>query len=624
MAVIKASGRHLDASGHAYMAFTARLYFFKNKGYLKVTSILRNADYGKSGTFETAFKGFQGYELRISPNVTGTLNYTFANHTSSPTTGTLGGSESAYLYQAESMLMTTSGNWCTGTGCVPYTTLKGYSIVKNGSAVTSGTSSQYPQGWADISDSSGAGVEIGQYQLAAYGNKSLEFNGGGTDVRIGIWARENNTTSTSSTTANKPYYMPWPQWSINDVYLNFHASSGTALASDFLKLQHYLVASATPSYYNSCNVFTYPLLDPSEEDSYYASVASSATPKVTPHSIKDLGTIDTYNWPLTAWRFYAWANGGVTNQMEFHLANVQNFLRRGFTGGYLDSAHFYKFVAEKGFPMSDGFDWRTAPASESQYVGFPIAASANRNLGIRDWVEPDHEHSHWYGMPDYYFLSGDETIHDGIVEGPKDSFMNANSSGNGTTAEVAAGSFWNARAVGVYLSSVSRLASFMQATGDPDSATVLANGTSVYNRQIKPDFCAYAGYPAGCTPDAYNNNGSYATRQRGVSRVRGVPYQWGDTIESAGCASFPKDVRDQAPFMVGIMLEGLWEFRQAKGPSWADYNEAFDLGYGVTKWAFGEMYADNGSASWSGNGFRYKQAIDAPNACNVGSGGSSN
>ena len=66
------------------------------------------------------------------------------------------------------------------------------------------------------------------------------------------------------------------------------------------------------------------------------------------------------------------------------------------------------------------------------------------------------------------------------------------------------------------------------------------------------------------------------------------------------------------------MLEGLWEFRQAMGPSWADYNEAFDLGYGVTRWAFGEMYSDNGTSSWSGNGFKYKQAIDFPNACNVG------
>jgi hypothetical protein len=618
--IIKATGRHLDASGHAYMNFTARLYFYKGRSAVKVTSILRNAEHGASNSFATAYKAFQAYEVRVSPNLTGSLSYSIANH-SGTTTGSLSSaSDNVYLYQAESNLMTNNGNWCNGTGCVPYTTLKGYSIVKNGAAVLTGTSSQYPTGWADISNAAGVGVEIGQYQLAAYGNKSLEFNGGGTDVRIGLWARQNNTTSTSATTANAPYYMPWPQWSINDAYMMFHASA--VGANDlFLRQQHYLVASAPADYYNTCGVFRYPLPTTAEEDAYYASVASSSSPKVSGPSIKDLGTTDTYNWPLNAWRFYPWPTGGVSNQMEFRLARLFNFIRRGFTGNYLDSAHFYKYIAEKAFPMSDGFDWRTSPASETQYAGFPVATSMNSSKGIRNWVEMSGEHSHWYGMPDYYFLSGDETIHDGIIEGPKDSYMNAASSAGGTTSLMAGGWYWNARAVGVALMSLARLADFLKATGDADYPALLTNGQSVYDKQIAPDFCAYAGYPAGCTPDPNNNLGGYTARQRGVSRVRGVPYQWGDSIVQTGCPSSPNDVREQAPFMVGIMLQGLWEFRQTMGPGWANYNQAFDLGYGITQWAFGEMYADNGGSSWSGNGFRYKQAIDYANACNVGSGG---
>src|SRR5207244_3786197 len=134
---------------------------------------------------------------------------------------------------------------------------------------------------------------------------------------------------------------------------------------------------------------------------------------ITPATIKDLGTTDYFNWPLNAWRYYPWPTGGVSNQMEFRLAHLLNFVRRGFTGNYLDSAHFYKFLTEKAFPMSDGFDWRTAPPSESQYFGYPTATSANSSKGMRDWVEAGMEHSHWYGMPEYYFMSGDETIHDG-------------------------------------------------------------------------------------------------------------------------------------------------------------------------------------------------------------------
>jgi hypothetical protein len=41
-------------------------------------------------------------------------------------------------------------------------------------------------------------------------------------------------------------------------------------------------------------------------------------------------------------------------------------------------------------------------------------------------------------------------------------------------------------------------------------------------------------------------------------------------------------------------------------------------GIGHLFWAFHEMYVDNGKRAWTGNGFRYKQAIDYPNECNVG------
>ena len=121
----------------------------------KLTTILRNADYGaNSSNFATAYKGIQGMEVRLKPNLIGTLSYSIATGTT-PATGTLnsaGGTDYAYIYQAESNLMKVSG-WCaTGTNavCVPYTTLFGYSVVANGNAVQTGTAAQYPTGWADI------------------------------------------------------------------------------------------------------------------------------------------------------------------------------------------------------------------------------------------------------------------------------------------------------------------------------------------------------------------------------------------------------------------------------------------------------------------------------------------
>jgi len=223
-AVLKCTFDHKDVSGaYTYMHGTARLYFYQGKTAVKVTSILRNADYGASNSFATAFKGHQGYELRIAPNLTGTANYAIANHTGSPSTGALQPADGVYLYQGESQLMK-AADWC-GYGCVTYTNDQGYSIVKNGSTVISGTDTQYPEGWADISGSNGAGVEIGVYQLAAYWPKSLEFNQGGTDVRIGIWARQNS----------QPYYQAWPQYSTHDLFLNFHSASLSSPEDEFLK-----------------------------------------------------------------------------------------------------------------------------------------------------------------------------------------------------------------------------------------------------------------------------------------------------------------------------------------------------------------------------------------------------
>src|SRR5581483_5476591 len=43
----------------------------------------------------------------------------------------------------------------------------GYQIVHGASVLARGDHTKYPQGWADLTDSSGAGIEAGVYQLSA-------------------------------------------------------------------------------------------------------------------------------------------------------------------------------------------------------------------------------------------------------------------------------------------------------------------------------------------------------------------------------------------------------------------------------------------------------------------------
>ena len=131
-----------DGSGNVYMHYTARYYFYKNKDYVKAVVVLRNADLGTSNTFATAYKGFQSFELRITPNITGTLNYSIASY---PTDGNCpsgvcsgalnqaGGTDSAFVYQGQSLLM--DDHSCTRTSAcansfTPDTVLNSVTIIR--------------------------------------------------------------------------------------------------------------------------------------------------------------------------------------------------------------------------------------------------------------------------------------------------------------------------------------------------------------------------------------------------------------------------------------------------------------------------------------------------------------
>ncbi len=604
-AVLKCTGDHVDVSGHVYMHFTVREYFYRGKSNVKVTSILRNADYGTSNTFATAYKGHQGYELRITPNISGTLNYTVANDTAIPTTGTMAGSDSVYLYQGESQHMKWQ-DWC-GDGCVPFTKDKGYLIVKNGHTILGGSDTQYVQGWADISDRNGVGVQIGVYQMSAYWPKSLEFNNGGTDVRIGIWPRENS----------QPYYQEWPQQSTHDLYLNFHSAAPVSPANEFLKFQHYLLARAPFTYYNTTGVFPYTLIDPKVEDQYYSTAGSTATPAISSSwacCIQDFGTSNS-QWPLSIFRFYYWHSGGGGNQTEFRWSYLLNFLTRSMTGRYLEAAHFYHFMADSAWPRSDGFNWRDKPhinaagsTAQVDGLGFPMAASANSGLatGHANWL--DQEHGHWYGMTDYYFLSGDETIKDAILNGPKDRALNPDTYLNGQF-----GGLWNSRAVGVELMSTARLSKFLASIGDASAPDVLQQGADDYAAQVSNQLCV-SGFPSGCTFGPIQPSGSWLTQ--GISRTRGLHYGGTYSYLDPWCGNDNAQVRGAATFMANNLIQGILELRDVEGSGWSEYLNSLDLAYGVSRWALSEMYVDDHSGRWDVNGFRYYIALDLPGSCN--------
>lgn len=587
-AVIKADGSHVDSSGHAYMHYTVRLQFYKGKTYAKVEVILRNAD-SPSGTarqFNSAFKGFTAYEARITPALAQSRTYSIGTDTDRSLTGSLHARENAYLYQAYSDNMEFS-DWrasnCPGAGrgrCVePFITRSpagpgkfnyaqdGYQIVAADQVLVHQDHTRYPQGWADLSDSTGAGLEVGVYQLSAYWPKSLQFVNGGSEVRIGIWPDQKLFHNGEG----KSYYQPWPEYSIHDLFFDFHDQAQKSPADAFLAFQHYLVARAPIEYYNRAGVLFYPLLDPGAEDRYLSSLAIRPLHDVVPR----------------IFRYYAWPMSGSGNQHELRWSFLRNFLERGFTGRYLYAAQFYRMVVEHGFPRSDGFEWRDFPASQLDPRGFPgELPAANINLAYRNWI--DDEHAHWYGMTDYYFMTGDETVKDQLLDGVKDRYLNPKTVYN-------TGHEWDTRDIGASLMAFARLYQALSAMRDPDAQPLLQVADQVLNTQVFPELQV----------------SGFGNSHQGISRARGVHF---------GCCSHDSEAggfngRVSSSFHLNILEEGLYELAQARGPSWSRYNLAMDLTYAMARWSLSESYGTVAGAvpSEANSGWRYMIFIDQPN-----------
>ena len=575
--VIKADGTHFDRSGHAYMHYTVRMYFYKGKSYAKVEVILRNADEPKNprGVFNSAYKGFASYEARLTPALAGTKTFRIAGDRNSfggmlhgAVSGSFHGGEDAYLYQAYSDDLEPEdwggANNCAGpidrrcvASYIARTRIKGreysyaqdgYQIVQGDSVLAHGDHTKYPQGWADLSDSSGAGVEVGVYQLAGYWPKSLQFMKGGSEVRVGIWPDQ----SLFHGGYGQPYYQAWPQYSVHDLFFDFHGAALNSPADDFLSFQHYLLARAPLSQYNDSGALFYPLLEPSAEDRYYKSAN-------VPCCLMDK--------PPKIFRRYDWPGAGAGNQHELRWSYLRNFLQRGLTGRYLFAANFYRMVVEQSFPRSDGFVWRNHPLGQLGYEGFPDEIlSANGSLAHRDWI--DTQHAHWYGMTLYYFVTGDETVKDQLLNGIKDRFLNLQSKAN-------TGKLWEARDVGGQLMGIAHLYRALSAMGDPDAAKLIPVAETTLKTLVFPEL-NLSGFGTGDPVPGIDGS-------HGISRTRGVQY---------GCCNRADEKnytgRLAAPFRHAILVEGMYELAQTLGPEWRDYNLVMDLAYGASRWALTE------------------------------------
>jgi len=679
MSALKCTWNYADNSGHIYMHGIARLYFYQGKSNIKITSAIRNADYGTANTFATAYKGVQEWTLRLGAALSGTTTYTIGNETTSPTSGTMSAGDDVYLYQGLSSLMQFSDNnlW------VPYTSDQGYHIVKNGGVVRSGSNTQSPKGWCDISSSTGVGIEVGIYQMAPYGSKGCEFASGGSDVRVGLLDAHNS----------QPYYLEWPQWDeTTDVFVEFHASAPASLDTEFQKFQAYLVARQGISDINAANVFPYPLISAVAEDAYETSIFNAASPTTIPPSNawsvsgttqgQDFGVANS-NYPLNIVRDFSW-----NLESEYRWGYLMTFLQRGWTGHWLEAAHWYRWQSGYNLARADGFTWRSyGPPGNGTLDAFGqpsssiISANNTRTgvLGHGNWMTNDSAasgHSAWYGEIDYYFMSGDEFINDHLKDAMEDYYLvtgavqwganssntvNVDSTGKILTMTCCIGSFPNAW-IGQVALIGSSLNQGMIASVNGNTATL---SNAITPNQSNAQFIVDTGMagtralghhlisvPRFATwMDAVGESGSSAAVQQAINlfglqvksqlcvsgypagcdagtvnnpstwRIQGVSYKrgiaWGQSGNSGNWCGEPNTYRVNSSFQSAILAEGITDLARYMGPSWSDYWTAKDLAYGIARFATSELFVDNSSSTWNTQGFRFGLALDVPNNCNA-------
>jgi hypothetical protein len=293
------------------------------------------------------------------------------------------------------------------------------------------------------------------------------------------------------------------------------------------------------------------------------------------------------------------------------------------TGRYLTAANFYRYQVEQAFPRSDinaagsaTFRWRNhTPASDLDGYGFPSnVQSANTAYVNRTWI--DEEHAHWYGMGDYYFLTGDETVKDQMLDGIGDRFLN-------TTSLVGSGHLWNTRAVGAQFMGLARYRRFLNAIGDTaDIASLDSVADTTLSVSVFPELCV-SGFPAGCDPKSIPS--------RGVSRTRGVASGGHDVGSDNNCAvGNGANIRCAKPWMMAIQEEGMWEIAHARGPSWPNnstgipnpYQLTLDLAYGMSNWTSNEDFV--GGTSYGNSSLKYDLAIDYANPMTTPTAGTDN
>jgi hypothetical protein len=377
--VVHVKGSFRDARRRRYFGYFARCFFYRGKRSVKVSYTLTHDS--ADDLLTTAYEPFRSMVLKTQ--LAGDGPVTVRVGTDKAPLAVKPARDAAVTFRQywpwRGFQMTGTTQWYLG---LPPDTrrdpqLNGFVITEGERELRRGPAEASPDlAWLDCARAGGAGVTVGIRFAAGNFPKTLAADAAGR-VTVGLFPGENTNWGLGRGSHNT-----------HEVLYHFHAGELKDPAGVMFRFQYPLVARAPVAWYNR-NVRRgeiYPLhhfVSRSEEQQQAAK----------------------HKWPqkhtrrcprMLVWRGWYWGEGGFRNQHDFARIAFMNFLRENVR---LDRAGEYYLWAEDRFGYNA--DW---------------SVRHGRIGGFGGKITFEFEHRHWYGMPVFYFCTGDQRIGDAAFE----------------------------------------------------------------------------------------------------------------------------------------------------------------------------------------------------------------
>ena len=393
--VVKAVGALKSTGSSRLVDYTLRLHFFKGSSRVKGFVTLRNA----SSNFKTDI-AFKSVEVVVPMSISGTKTALFSR-ASDTVSRTLLTGDIAYLYQGYGTgIPVTQTNDCyywqppmpvasCGATFTPDASYQGLLIQAGTEKVnSSGNSSEWSMGYADMRNENGVGVTVAHRWMPAFWSSGFEFKESG-ETSIELYSKRNGGRNIG---------MAFGKHDTHEVMWDFHAGTTNGILTLY-SLQYPLIARTDLAYYIRAKALfgQQELVTEAEQNKFYS--------ELTPNNRQGPSLA---NPAMTVFRSWQWSKPGGSNQIDFPLGQLFDFLRTGRGGFYLLGQQRTIWNMESAIGMSDDF---SGFYQGDATVLHPFTATIPQLS--RGWA--DTEHANFGSIPFYYFISGDESVKEGYI-----------------------------------------------------------------------------------------------------------------------------------------------------------------------------------------------------------------